>query len=101
MSWDLSFSSPLWWQHYHDHGSLLVTGTTVSVGSITGTYAVVVSAISITCVAPPQSAGSYAVVVTNPDTGYRAATDGLLTYAAHSGSVIMLEMKLIKTQDLH
>eukprot|EP00798_Chlamydomonas_sp_ICE-L_P021628 gene21628-28634_t len=34
--------------------------------------------------ASPPSAGSYAVVVTNPDTGYRAATDGLLTYAAHS-----------------
>eukprot|EP00798_Chlamydomonas_sp_ICE-L_P023591 gene23591-9119_t len=52
---------------------------TVGVGGTLCTDATFVSATSITCVAPAKPAGSYAVVVIKPDTGYDAATTVVVT----------------------
>eukprot|EP00798_Chlamydomonas_sp_ICE-L_P026428 gene26428-17528_t len=63
-------------------GSLFASGATVSVGGTACTADTFVTATSITCIAPAKPAGSYAVVVTNPDTGFSAATTAVVSYAS-------------------
>eukprot|EP00798_Chlamydomonas_sp_ICE-L_P013027 gene13027-3488_t len=66
-------------------GTLFATGATILVGNTNCTGATVVSASSMTCVAPAMPAGEYAVSVTNTNTGRSNATAVVVRYAAYMG----------------
>eukprot|EP00798_Chlamydomonas_sp_ICE-L_P026429 gene26429-17529_t len=66
--------------------SLTITGTgcvinaTVTIGGTACINVTVASATSLNCTAPAKPAGIYAVVVTNPDTGFSNATTVVVKY---------------------
>eukprot|EP00798_Chlamydomonas_sp_ICE-L_P006952 gene6952-3969_t len=68
-------------------GTLFLAAATVQVGDTSCTNVTVVSATTINCFAPAKPAGSYAVVVTNNDTGYSNATTVVVTYVPENPTV--------------
>eukprot|EP00798_Chlamydomonas_sp_ICE-L_P028595 gene28594-31762_t len=76
-------------------GTLFATTSTISIGGTRcyaagGTSITFTSATSISCVAPAMRGGSYAVVVTNIDTGYSMAENVTVTYQSATPPTVTL-----------
>jgi hypothetical protein len=61
-------------------GSGLIATPTVTVGGVSATSVVLVSATKITCIVPAGAAGPVNVVVTNPDTTFATLVNGFTFY---------------------
>tara|TARA_R110002072_G_scaffold276051_1_gene437383 strand:- start:111990 stop:116984 length:4995 start_codon:yes stop_codon:yes gene_type:complete len=69
-------------------GTNFVSGATITVGGSTCTVPTFVNAISMTCVTPALAAGTYDVVVTNPDTQTGTLVNSYTTQAAPTVTVV-------------
>eukprot|EP00798_Chlamydomonas_sp_ICE-L_P022660 gene22660-29810_t len=75
-------------------------GATVSIGGTACSGVTFVSATSITCIAPAKLGGSFPVVVTNPDSGFSAATSVIVKYNSGTPPTVTSVSPVVQTKSL-